>query len=58
MLSEVRVYNRQDKLTKVIIPKEVSKIFWQKNLTLERKIKLTRRVKKHWYQGLPELEAE
>ena len=58
MFNEVRVYNSQNQLTKIITPKDLSKIYWEKNLTLEKKIKLTRRVKNYLYPELPELEAE
>lgn len=49
VFNEVRVYNSQDQLTKIITPKELSKIYWKKNLTLDKKIKLTRRVKNYLY---------
>ena len=58
MFNEVRVYNSQDQLTKIIPPKDLSKIYWKKNLTLEKKIKLTRRVKNYLYLELPEREAD
>ncbi len=35
MFNEVRVYNSQDQLTKIITPQELSKIYWKKNFALE-----------------------
>ena len=35
MFSEVRVYNSQNQLTKIITSKELSKIFWKQNFTFE-----------------------
>ncbi|HAX45855.1 MAG: hypothetical protein CMQ15_17665 [Gammaproteobacteria bacterium] len=58
MFNKVRVYNSQDQLTKTITPKELSKDYWKKNLTLEKKIKLTKRAKNDLYLQLPELEAD
>jgi hypothetical protein len=58
MFNEVRVYNSQDQLTKTITPKELSKNYWKKNLTLEKKIKLTKRAKSDLYLQLPEPEED
>ncbi len=58
MFNEVRVYNSQNQLTKIITSQELSKIFWKKNLTLEKQIKFTREVKNYRYLELPEPKAE
>ncbi len=58
MFNEVRVYNSQDQLTKIITPKELSKIYWKEKLTLEEKIKFQRRFKNYLFLELPELEVD
>jgi hypothetical protein len=45
MFYQVRVYNSQNKLKETIAPQELSEAYWRKNLTLEKKIKLVKRVK-------------
>lgn len=54
MFNEVRVYNSQDHLTKIIKPKELSENYWKEKLTLKTKIELTRRGKNYLYLELPD----
>tara|TARA_B100000315_G_scaffold138668_1_gene127736 strand:+ start:157 stop:387 length:231 start_codon:yes stop_codon:yes gene_type:complete len=49
MFYQVRVYNSQNKLKETIAPHELSKAYWSKNLTLEKKIKLVKRVRDFSY---------
>ena len=45
MFYQVRIYNSQDQLKETIAPHELSEAYWRKNLTLEKKIKLVKRVR-------------
>ena len=45
MFYQVRIYNSQDELKETIAPHELSEAYWRKNLTLEKKIKLVKRVR-------------
>ncbi len=58
MFNEVRVYNSQDQLTRILTPKELSKIYWKEKLTLEEKIKFQRRFKNYLFLEFAELEAD
>ena len=45
MFYRVRVYNSNFQLKETITPQELSEAYWEKNLTLEKKIKLVKRAK-------------
>ena len=58
MFYQVRVYNSQDELKETITPHELSEAYWRKNLTLEKKIKLVKRVRDFSYLEPLELDAD
>ena len=58
MFYQVRVYNSQNKLKETITPRELSEAYWKKNLTLEKKIKLVKRVRDFSYLEPLELDAD
>ncbi len=58
MFYQVRVYNSQDQLKETITPQELSENYWRKNLTLEKKIKLVKRVKDASYLEPIELDRD
>ena len=49
MFYQVRIYDSRDELKETIAPNELSETYWKKNLTLEKKIKLVKRVKDFSY---------
>ena len=58
MFYQVRIYNSRDELKETITPHELSDAYWKKNLTLEKKIKLVKRVRDHSYVDPIELDAD
>ena len=58
MFYQVRVYNSQNKLKETIAPHELSEAYWRKNLTLEKKIKLVKRVRDFSYLEPLELDRD
>ena len=58
MFYQVRVYNSRDELKETIPPCELSEAYWKKNLTLEKKIKLVKRVGSRSYLESLELDAD
>ena len=58
MFYQVRVYNSQNELKETITPHELSGAYWRKNLTLEKKIKLVKRVRDFSYLEPLELDAD
>ena len=58
MFNEVRVYNAQHRLKKIISPSKLSEFYWKKNLTLEKKITFNRVRRAESFSYLELLEFE